>query len=109
MESYQIVAAALFAIGAAGLVIWLVPRWQVHRWRRTGISEEKLAELGLQARTSITQALGGLALIVTIAVTANQAIEANRSATENLDLATENLDLAERGQVSERFLGAVEG
>jgi Pentapeptide repeats (8 copies) len=109
METFAIVAAGLLAIVAAGLVIWLVPRWQVHRWRRAGISgEEKLAELGLQARTSITQALGGLALIVTIAITANQALKANRSATENLKLAGENLDLAERGQVSERFLGAVE-
>lgn len=109
METFAIVAVGLLAIVAAGLVIWLVPRWQVHRWRRAGISsEEKLAELGLQARTSITQALGGLALIVTIAITANQALKANQSATENLKLAGENRDLAERGQVSERFLGAVE-
>jgi hypothetical protein len=109
METFAIVGAVLLAMVAAGLVIWLVPRWQVDRWRRAEISsEEKLAELELQARTSITQALGGLALIVTIAVTANQALKANRSATENLKLAAENRKLAERGQVSERFLGAVE-
>jgi hypothetical protein len=44
--------------------------WKVERWR-SGISdEEKLAELGVQARSSIIQALGGVALIVTIAITA---------------------------------------
>jgi Pentapeptide repeats (8 copies) len=116
VESPAIVAAVLLAIVAAVLTIWLVPRWQVQRWRRAGIaSDEKLAELGLQARSSITQALGGLALIVTIAITADQAIEARRSAdetqgiaAENLRLADENLRIAEQGQVSERFLGAVE-
>lgn len=116
MTTGTIVAAVLCAMVAVGLAIWLIPRWQVHRWRRAGISnEEKLAELGVQARSSITQALGGLALIVTLAITAFQVNEARRSAdktqksaADNLRLATLNLRLTEQGQVSERFSRAVD-
>lgn len=116
MTTRTIVAAVLCAMVAVGLAIWLIPRWQVHRWRRAGISnEEKLAELGVQARSSITQALGGLALIVTLAITAFQVNEARRSAdktqksaADNLRLATLNLRLTEQGQVSERFSRAVD-
>lgn len=120
MTTREIAAAALCALVVVGLAIWLIPRWQVQRWRRAGISnEEKLAELAVQARSSITQALGGLALIVTIAITAFQVNEARRtadagqeSAKRNFHLAqtsaNESFDLARRGQVSERFTRAVE-
>ena len=81
VSSYWIVAGGLVAIVVAGLAIWLVPRRQVARWRRDGYaSGEKLVEFGLQARTGITQALGGLALIVTLAITGYQANQAQRSA-----------------------------
>src|SRR5215208_6879375 len=108
--TYLVVGVAVaLAVVVVGLAIWLIPRWQVDRWRRAGITnEEKLAELGVQARTNFTQALGGLALIVTIAITAFQVNEGRRSADRNLNLAAENLALAEQGQVSERFSRAVE-
>ena len=115
--TYLVVGAALaLAMVVVGLAIWLIPRWQVDRWRRAGISnEEKLAELGVQARSNVTQALGGFALIVTIAITAFQVNEGRRSADRtqesavaNLELAARNLALAERSQVSERFSRAVE-
>ena len=115
--TYLVVGVAVgLAVVVVGLAIWLIPRWQVDRWRRAGISnEEKLAELGVQARTNVTQALGGLALIVTIAITAFQVNEGRRSAdrteqsaVRNLNLAAKNLALAEQGQVSERFSRAVE-
>jgi len=116
----EIAAAALGALVVVGFAIWLIPRWQEQRWRRAGISnEEKLAELAVQARSSITQALGGLALIVTIAITAFQVNEARRtadagqvSAERNFHLAqtsaNQSFNLARRGQVSERFTRAVE-
>jgi Pentapeptide repeats (8 copies) len=120
MTTLAIIAAVVGALVVVGLAIWLIPRWQVDRWRRAGISDEvKLAELGVQARSSITQALGGLAIIVTIAITAFQVNEARRSsdraqesADKNFDLAQQsaarNFELAQRGQVSERFSRAVE-
>ena len=109
MTNLAIVVAVLLAMAAVGLAIWLVPRRQVNRWRRAGISsEEKLAELGVQARSSITQAFGGLALIVTLAITAFQANETRRSADETQRTADNTLRLAEQGQVSERFSRAVE-
>jgi Pentapeptide repeats (8 copies) len=108
VSNSAIVAAGLVAIVAGGLVIWLVPRLQVARWRRAGIDEEKLAELGTQARSSITQALGGLALIVTLAITAYQANATRRSAEAAQRSADNNLRLAEQGQVSERFSRAID-
>lgn len=109
MTNLEIVATVALAMVAVGLAIWLIPRWQVDRWRRAGISnEEKLAELGVQARSSITQALGGLALIVTIAITAFQVTDARRAADAGQRSADRNFDLAQRGQVSERFSRAVE-
>jgi hypothetical protein len=113
VTTLAIIAAVLCALVVVGSAIWLLPRWQVERWRRAGISnEEKLAELGVQARSSITQALGGLALIVTIAITAFQVDDARRAADKNFDFAQDSanasFDLARRGQVSERFSRAVE-
>jgi hypothetical protein len=109
VTTLAIIAAVLCALVAVALAIWLIPGWQVDRWRRAGISdEEKLAELGVQARSSMTQALGGLALIVTIAISAYQVNAARDSAEKNLGVAVENLALARQGQVSERFSRAVE-
>ena len=102
MVNLAIGAAVVLAAVVVGLAIWLLPRWQARGWRRAGISEEeKLAELTIQARTGITQAFGGLALIATLAITAYQVNQTQRSADRNLRL-------AERGQVSERFSRAVE-
>ena len=101
MTNLAIGAVVLTALVVVGLTIWIVPRWQVRGWRRAGIAEEeKLAELGVQARSSITQALGGLALVATLAITAYQVNETRRSSDANLRL-------AERGQASERFAQAL--
>jgi hypothetical protein len=109
VTNLAIIVAVLCALALGGLAIWLIPRWQVNRWRRAGISdEEKLAELGVQARSSITQALGGVALIVTIAITAFQVNEARRTADETQQTAAEGLRLAEQGQLAERFGKAVD-
>ena len=109
MTNLAIIAAVVGALVVVGLAIWLIPRWQVDRWRRAGISDEvKLAELGVQARSSITQALGGLALIVTIGFTAFQVNESRRAADAGQQNAARNFALAQRGQVSERFSRAVE-
>lgn len=102
MTNLAIGAAVVLALVVVGLAIWLVPRWQVRGWRRAGITEEeKLAELAVQARSAITQAFGGLALIATLAITAYQVNETRRSSEDTLRL-------AEQGQLSERFSRAVE-
>jgi hypothetical protein len=109
MADLAIGAVVTLAIAIGALAIWLVPHWQERSWRDAGItSEEKLAELVVQARTGMIQAFGGLALIATLAVSAYQVSEARRSTNENLRLADENLRLSEQGQVSERFARAIE-
>lgn len=109
MTNLLIIAAVLCVLVVVGSAIWLLPRWQVERWRRAGISsEEKLAELGVQARSSIIQALGGVALIVTIAITAFQVNETRRTADKTQQAAAKSLRLAEQGQLAERFGRAVD-
>jgi hypothetical protein len=102
VSNVALAAAVLLAFTVVGLAIWLLPRWQARGWRRAGITdEEKLAGLGVQARTGITQAFGGLALIATLAITAYQVNETQRSSDDNFRL-------AERGQVAERFSRAID-
>ena len=110
MADLAIGAVVILAIAVVGvLAIWRVPHWQEESWRRAGIkSEEKLAELVVQARTGMIQAFGGLALIATLAVSAYQVSEARRTTNENLRIAAKNLSLAQQGQVSERFARAIE-
>jgi hypothetical protein len=109
VTTLAIIAAVLCALVVVGSAIWFLPRWQVERWRRAGISnEEKLAELGVQARSSIVQALGGVALIVTIAITAFQVNETRKTADETQQAAAKSLRLAEQGQLAERFGRAVD-
>jgi hypothetical protein len=109
MADLAIGAVVTLAIAVGALAIWRVPHWQEQSWRDRGItSEEKLAELVVQARTGMIQAFGGLALIATLALSAYQVSEARRSTNENLRLADKNLRLAQQGQVSERFARAIE-
>jgi uncharacterized protein YjbI with pentapeptide repeats len=97
-----VVVVVVVAILVVSLAIWLVPRWQVQRWRSAGVTdEEKLAKLSLEARGSITQAFGGLALVATLAITAYQVSETRRT-SEN------TLRLSERAQLSQRFSQAIE-
>jgi hypothetical protein len=123
VTGFTIAGAAVIVFSLAALAIWLVPRRQIASWRRQGITdEEKLAELGMTARTGLTQALGGLALVVTLAITAYEANQAHRAAVDaqktaadnlkvanrNLRIAGTSLDLTRRGQVSERFAAAAQ-
>lgn len=95
------ITAVVVVIGIT-LAIWLIPTWQARRWRSAGVTDaEKLARLTLEARGSITQAFGGLALVVTLAITAYQVSETRRT-SEN------TLRLSERSQLSQRFSQAVD-
>jgi hypothetical protein len=81
---------ALAVIGAGVcvvLILWLVPRAQMARWRRDGIMGKDLAELGNSSRATLTQALGGLALIATLALTAYQVNETRKTSERNLRVA----------------------
>src|SRR5688572_7297106 len=95
------ISAVVVVVGIT-LAIWLIPKRQAQRWRTAGVTdEEKLAKLTLEARGSITQAFGGLALVVTLAITAYQVSETRRT-SEN------TLRLSERAQLSQRFSQAVD-
>jgi Pentapeptide repeats (8 copies) len=96
-------AAVAVAIAATTVVllIWAVPRAQVARWKRQGIEGKDLAELGNSARSTVTQALGGLALVATLTLTAYQANETRKSSSQNLRL-------SEEGQATQLLSHAVD-
>jgi hypothetical protein len=68
------------------LALWYIPKRDADAFRADVSDKGKLAELQLTSRTSITQAVGGVALIITLALTAYQANGARRSANENVRL-----------------------
>jgi len=99
------VFATVLGVGVAcvcvALILWLVPRAQIARWQRDGIEGRDLAELGNSARATLTQALGGLALVATLAITAYQVSE-TRKASER------NIRVTEEGQATELLAHAVD-
>ena len=82
--------SVLTLIAIAASVVLLVPRRQVRRWREEGIAGKDLAELENATRTTLVQAIGGLALIATVSLTAYQASEARRSSDRNLSVAQQS-------------------
>lgn len=99
---WRVAAIVVLAAATVAAIIWEIPRLQVARWRRLGISDEiRLAELGNSARATLTQALGGLALVATLALTAYQANETRKSSSENIRV-------AEEGQATQLISHAVD-
>jgi uncharacterized membrane protein YhaH (DUF805 family) len=96
-----LVAVFGLALTAFAVAIWTIPTREIKRWRSEGITGKDLAELGNAARASMIQALGGLALVATLAITTYQVSETRRSSSENLRI-------AEEGQVTERLSRAVD-
>lgn len=97
-----LLGALIVAVLGVGAATWLIPRRQIARLRAAGVDDEvKLAEIGNASRSTITQAAGGVGLILTLALTAYQVNETRRSSDENLRV-------TEQGQVTERFSRAVE-
>jgi hypothetical protein len=95
------VVAVLAAAATVVLLIWAIPRRQVARWKRQGIEGKELAELGNSARTTVTQAFGGLALVAALTLTAYQANESRKSSSQNLRL-------VEEGQATQLLSHAVD-
>jgi hypothetical protein len=92
----------LIAVAACvALTLWLVPRVQMARWRSEGIKGKDLAELGNSARATLTQAVGGLALIATLALTAYQVNETRK-------VSERNIKVTEEGQATQLLAHAVD-
>jgi hypothetical protein len=97
------VLAAIAGLGSVALLaIWFVPRRQARAWRRDGIDGKDLAELEANARSTMVQVLGGVALLLTFVATWLQ-ISDTRRATDR------TLQLTATQQETERYSRAVEG
>jgi uncharacterized protein YjbI with pentapeptide repeats len=94
-----VVVAAVAAVAALAS-IWFWPRAHARRWENRGVTGRDLAEIENGFRTALIQAIGGVALLATFAVTWIQ-ISDSRRASER------TLALTERGQITDRFTRAI--
>jgi uncharacterized protein YjbI with pentapeptide repeats len=95
------VIAAVCVLGMAALAaIWGVPKLQVRRWERAGVTGRELAELENSSRGTIVQVIGGVALILTFATTWAQIADTRRSTDKTLEL-------TRLQQANERFTRAL--
>lgn len=97
------IAVALAGTVIVLLLIWRIPKWQVDRYRER-LSPKEQVELEIQARSTLIQIIGGVALLASIFFTAkNLEITAkNVKSTEN------NLRYARSTQIAERYAKAIE-
>jgi len=96
------IVAAISALAIIALLaVWLLPRRRARRWAAQGIEGGELAELENNARSTLVQILGGVALILTFVATWLQ-IADTRDATDR------TLQLTSSQQETERFTRAVE-
>jgi uncharacterized protein YjbI with pentapeptide repeats len=111
-ESDRIVVKWLVGLGilaSIGLILWIVPAWQVAKLQ--GLDNKHLFDKENEARKTIAQILGGLALLIGIYFTWRRitATEKSLEITRGQLLATErNLEIARDGQITERFTRAIE-
>jgi MFS family permease len=95
--AYIAIAIALVATGIA--TFWLVPQWQSSHWPATLDAKDRL-ELEDKARATIGQLLGGLGLVITVAVTLY-------SVNQSRVAADRTLRITERTASSSRFSRAI--
>jgi hypothetical protein len=82
------------------LAIWKVPQWQAASWQGR-IEPKDVAKLENDARTTLVQAVGGLALLIGLLFTWR-----NVKATERTS--QETLRISQEGQLTERFTRAID-
>jgi uncharacterized protein YjbI with pentapeptide repeats len=85
------------------LLVWRMPKWQVDRYRER-LQPKDQVELEIQARSTLIQIIGGVAVLASIFFTARnlQLTAQNVQTTEN------NLKYARSTQIAERYAKAIE-
>jgi hypothetical protein len=82
------------------LIIWKIPQWQAASWQGR-IEPNDLAKLENDARTTLVQAVGGLALLLGLLFTWRNVRAIERTSQETLRISQE-------GQITERFTRAID-
>ncbi len=85
--------------GMAGVAVFLLVLWKLPEWQApsSGLSPKERADVENDARVTIAQIVGGVALLVTVYFT-----------WRRVGAAEKTVALAEQGQITERFTRAVE-
>lgn len=100
-----------FAIGIstaaliAGLIVWLMPKWQVAKLQSLGAAE--LFEQENEARRTMAQIVGGIVILAGLYYTSENLKNAQRAATQAEKSATESNNLTREGQITDRFTKAI--
>lgn len=79
------------------------PRWQARRWRLQGLTEKEIVDSVNASRTTIVQAVGGLAVAAAVVISWTQLTDTRHAADKAEQTASRNLVLAEREQTTQRF------
>jgi len=89
----------------AGLIVWLVPKWQVVKLR--SLSPGDLFEQENEARRTISQIVGGIIILAGLYYTSENLKTAQRAASQAETSAAESRDLTREGQITDRFTKAI--
>jgi hypothetical protein len=100
---------AIGIVGAgclAGLILWLVPKWQVTSLR--SLKPAELFEQENEARRTLAQIIGGIVILAGLYFTSWNIKIAQTSADEARNAATESRELTRQGQITDRFTKAID-
>jgi uncharacterized protein YjbI with pentapeptide repeats len=98
----------LFGVGVvvAGLAFWKVPQFQANAARRQEGTKSQF-ELENEARRTLAEALGGLFLVIGLAVTWLQILNNQQEQRQAARIAAEQQALMQEGQITDRFTAAI--
>jgi uncharacterized protein YjbI with pentapeptide repeats len=104
---YYIIPIVLTGAAVVLFLIWKVPKWQVDRYREK-LEPKDQVELEIQARSTLIQIIGGVAVIASIAFTAaNLQLTAKNVASAEENFKSTN-ELARFTQITDRYSNAVQ-
>jgi len=99
-----IIAAVVIiaAVGAVYLLLWKVPVWQVAR--STGLTDENRFDRENDARKTLAQILGGLAVVVGL----YSSLRALQLSAKTAEVTANSFALSREGHITDRFTKAIE-
>lgn len=108
LKDWFLIIAIVFAGTAVVLfLIWKVPKWQVDRYRQR-LRPKDQVELEIQARSTLMQIVGGVAVLVSIVFTAANLQLTAKNVQTAQESSKEANELARLTQITERYATAVQ-
>jgi uncharacterized protein YjbI with pentapeptide repeats len=100
---FSTIVVAVLGAGVVLFLLWKVPKWQVRPYRDV-LQPKDRVELEIQARATLIQIIGGVAVLASIYLTAQNL----RLTAQNVQTTENNLKYARSTQIAERYAKAIE-